>query len=167
LYWEVSFLRLIHFILSRPERSYFIERGDKTGDDKHRLTEATILAHCMNMKVASLKPLPDYRLWLRFADGTEGTVDLSEKVGRGVFASWKDPKAFAEVRVGDFGQPVWPRAIDLCADNLYPSGDRSSTDSIFSEGRTRPCLKSVGSTESPSGCISTTMRRRILCGQWR
>ena len=71
------------------------------------------------MKVTALRPLPDYRLWLRFADGTEGTVNLSEKVGRGVFASWKDPKAFAQVEVGEFGQPVWPGDIDLCADSLY------------------------------------------------
>jgi Protein of unknown function (DUF2442) len=70
------------------------------------------------MKVTSVKPLPDYRLWLRFADETEGTVDLSEKVGRVVFVSWKDPKAFAEVRVGDFGQLIWPGHIDLCADGL-------------------------------------------------
>lgn len=71
------------------------------------------------MKVTDIKPLPSYRLWLRFADGREGTVDLSGKVGRGVFVAWKDPKTFDRVRVGEFGQPVWPGDIDLCPDSLY------------------------------------------------
>jgi uncharacterized protein DUF2442 len=71
------------------------------------------------MKVTALKPLPDYHLWLRFFDGTEGTVDLSSYVGDGVFQAWKDQNAFARVRVGDFGQPLWDGDIDLCADALY------------------------------------------------
>jgi len=71
------------------------------------------------MKVTALRALPDYRLWLRFADGTEGTADLSGKVGHGVFSSWKDPKTFAQVQVGEFGQPIWPGDIDLCSDTLY------------------------------------------------
>ena len=29
-------------------------------------------------RVAEVKPLPNYCLWLRFLDGTSGTVDLSQ-----------------------------------------------------------------------------------------
>jgi hypothetical protein len=71
------------------------------------------------MKITALKPLPGHRLWLRFADGTEGTVDLSGDVGVGVFALWRDPAAFAAVRLGDAGQPVWSDLVDLCPDTLY------------------------------------------------
>lgn len=71
------------------------------------------------MKIATLKPLPDYRLWLRFDDGTEGTVDLSDYVGEGVFALWNDSAAFASVRIGGSGQPVWSDQVDLCPDTLY------------------------------------------------
>jgi hypothetical protein len=71
------------------------------------------------MKVTSLKPQSGYRLWLHFADGIEGTVDLSSYVGEGVFAAWSDLASFASVRVGEFGQPVWDGDIDLCADALY------------------------------------------------
>jgi len=73
------------------------------------------------MKVTDIKPLPRYRFLLRFADGREGTVDLSDEVGRGAFGAWKDPRTFGRVRVGEFGQPVWPGDIDLCADGLYQS----------------------------------------------
>jgi len=71
------------------------------------------------MKVTAVKPQPGYQLWLRFADGTEGAVDLSSYVGEGVFAAWKDPNVFARVRLGKFGQPIWDGDIDLCADALY------------------------------------------------
>jgi hypothetical protein len=71
------------------------------------------------MKVTTLKPLADFRLWLRFADGTEGSVDLSDKVGRRVFTPWKSPSAFARVQVGEFDEPIWPGDIDLCADSLF------------------------------------------------
>ncbi len=71
------------------------------------------------MKITALKTLPDYRLWLRFDDGVEGIVDLSDKVGVGVFALWSDSAAFDSVRVGEMGDAVWDDQVDLCPDSLY------------------------------------------------
>ena len=71
------------------------------------------------MKITALKPLPGYRLWLRFDDGVEGTVDLADKVGIGVFTLWNDLAAFAAVRVGVMGDAVWGDEVDLCPDALY------------------------------------------------
>ncbi len=70
-------------------------------------------------KVTELKALPGYRLWLRFDDGVEGAVDLSDKVGVGVFSLWQDPAAFAAVRIGEVGDVVWSDQVDLCPDALY------------------------------------------------
>lgn len=70
-------------------------------------------------KVVELKPLPGYRLQVRFDDGVEGTVNLSAKVGVGVFALWTDPEAFTHVRIGEFGGPVWSDEVDLCPDMLW------------------------------------------------
>ncbi len=39
-------------------------------------------------KVTQVKALEDYRLELTFADGTHGTVDLSDLARKGVFALW-------------------------------------------------------------------------------
>ena len=36
-------------------------------------------------KAVQAKPLDDYRLWLKYADGPEGEVDLSDLAGRGVW----------------------------------------------------------------------------------
>jgi hypothetical protein len=39
-------------------------------------------------KIIEAKALEDYRLWLKYSDGTEGAVDLSHLAGKGVFAAW-------------------------------------------------------------------------------
>lgn len=71
------------------------------------------------MKIKRLKALPGHRLQLEFVDGVVGIVDLSAKVGAGVFAVWQDQGVFAQARVGQSGQVEWPGDIDLCADTLY------------------------------------------------
>ena len=71
------------------------------------------------MRIKKLKALSDYRLQLEFADGVNGLVDLSTKVGTGVFAVWEDQGVFAQARVGPSGQVEWPGDVDLCADTLY------------------------------------------------
>lgn len=63
---------------------------------------------------------PDYRLWIRFADGVEGEVDVSELAGKGVFAAWKDPAVFQAVAVdAESGTVVWPGGLDLAPNALY------------------------------------------------
>jgi hypothetical protein len=38
-----------------------------------------------------VKPLDNYRLWVKFSDGVEGIVDLSEFAGEGVYrAEWRN-----------------------------------------------------------------------------
>ena len=41
--------------------------------------------------ITNVKILQDYCLELTFDDGVCGTVDLSDKVGKGVFAFWRRP----------------------------------------------------------------------------
>ena len=60
-----------------------------------------------------------YTVWLRYQDGTEGEVDLSEHAGLGVFSAWKDRAVFEAVEVAPGGSLLWPGDIDLCADSLY------------------------------------------------
>ena len=62
----------------------------------------------------------NYRLFVRFDDGATGEVDLSDLVGKGVFASWQDPSVFGKVAIdADTGTVCWPGGIDLCPENLY------------------------------------------------
>ena len=50
----------------------------------------------MDTDVVEVQPRGDYRLWLRFSDGTEGVIDLGPELDfRGVFAPLRDPHYFA------------------------------------------------------------------------
>jgi len=66
-----------------------------------------------------VKPLDNYRLWVKFSDGVEGVVDLSEFVGDGVFALWSDYREFEKVHIGPSGEIAWNDQIDLCPDAIY------------------------------------------------
>ena len=88
-------------------------------------------------KPAEVKPLTDFRIWLRYEDGTEGTVDLSDVAGRGVFAAWNDPAFFRSVRLGSHGAIEWGASIDICPDAMYLRLTGKSPEDVF------PALKSV------------------------
>ena len=70
-------------------------------------------------KPVEVKALPDYKLHLRFADGTEGEVDLSDLAGRGVFRLWDDVRAFEGVYISSHGTIAWSDDVELCPDALY------------------------------------------------
>ena len=83
------------------------------------------------IKAIEVKPLPGYRLWIRFEDGTQGEVDLAHLVGRGVFASWNDPRAFEGVSIGTSGEIRWGDFLDLCPDALYMEITGKSPAEVF------------------------------------
>jgi hypothetical protein len=73
-------------------------------------------------RVKQVRHLGEYRLELSFTDGTEGQLDLKERVvGRGgVFAPLQDLDFFKQVRVDpEAGTIVWPNDVDFCPDVLY------------------------------------------------
>jgi hypothetical protein len=87
--------------------------------------------------VVEVEARPGYRVWVRFEDGLQGEVDLSEFVGKGVFKRWRDnPSEFAEVAVdSDSGTIVWPGGLDVAPDRLYSDVARSA-DEAMTSGRT-------------------------------
>jgi hypothetical protein len=70
-------------------------------------------------KIAKLKVLDNYRLWLRFNDGVEGVVDFSSKPRTGVFAFWSSCDNFRQARIGDAGELLWNDQLDFCPDSLW------------------------------------------------
>ena len=73
----------------------------------------------MMKQAVEVKALDGYRIWLRFADGVAGEVDLNHLAGRGVFKAWADRKVFESVRVDGSGAIAWNEDLDLCPDSLY------------------------------------------------
>src|ERR1017187_4583716 len=71
--------------------------------------------------VAEVRAERNYRLIVRFFDGTEGTVDMSALVhspNPGVFAALADPSRFAEARV-ELGAESWPEGLDPAPDATH------------------------------------------------
>lgn len=48
----------------------------------------------MFLHVLEARHVRDYTLWLRFNDGTEGQVDLSDELDGPLFGSLRDPERF-------------------------------------------------------------------------
>jgi len=71
--------------------------------------------------VLEVRPLEGRRLFVRFEDGVEGTVDVSELVRfEGVFAPLKDANQFRQAFVHpELGVVCWPNGADLDPDVLY------------------------------------------------
>ncbi|MFC1887132.1 DUF2442 domain-containing protein [Thermodesulfobacteriota bacterium] len=83
------------------------------------------------VKITRVKALKDYHLEVVFDDGVCGEIDLSELVGKGVFALWCDPHIFEQVRIGSFGELVWGDKIDLCPDSLYLKVMGKTPEDVF------------------------------------
>jgi hypothetical protein len=72
-------------------------------------------------RIAEVKALPDYRLWVRFNDGLEGTADISGLVHSshaGVFAALRDKTLFERVTL-HYGAVTWPGELDLAPDAMH------------------------------------------------
>jgi hypothetical protein len=82
-------------------------------------------------RVVEVRPLSGFHLWLKFADGTEGEVDLSDIAGKGVFAVWNRPGEFEKVQVGSRGDVNWGEDLDLCPDALYLEVTGKKPEDIF------------------------------------
>ncbi len=66
-----------------------------------------------------VKPLENFCLHVKFSDGMEGKVDLSEYAGKGVFALWNDYRQFEKVNIGSSGELIWNENVDLDGLGIY------------------------------------------------
>ena len=75
----------------------------------------------MLQDIVEATPLENYHLKLRFEDGAEGIVDVSQCVSfTGVFAQLRERGQFEAVQVNsELGTVCWPFGADLDPDVLY------------------------------------------------
>lgn len=92
-------------------------RGHATSEEN----SAAGVALSAPWRVIAVEVLPDYRLKVRFMDGTGGTVLMSRLIredGAGVFAALRDPDVFAQAFI-ELGAVTWPGEIDLAPDAMH------------------------------------------------
>ena len=74
----------------------------------------------MLLHVKEARYLHDYVIWLRFNDGTEGEVDLSDELDGEVFVPLRDVSKFKAFRVDPVLETiVWENGADLAPEFLY------------------------------------------------
>lgn len=83
------------------------------------------------IRLVEAKARSGYQIWLRFSDGAQGVVDLSDVGGRGVFESLEDRRIFEAVTVTEVGALEWPGGLDLCGDSLYLRLTGKAADEVF------------------------------------
>jgi hypothetical protein len=92
----------------------------------------------MTIQLSEVKPLAGYRLWLKYADGVEGVVDLSDLVGQGVFALWNDAREFQNARATR-SAVIRNDDVDLDATALYLQLTGKQPEDIFPRLRKLQC----------------------------
>lgn len=90
------------------------------------------------MRLVEASPRGGYQVWLRYDDGAEGVVDLSDLSGQGVFQAWSDRRVFEALRVTQGGALEWPGGLDLCGAALYLRLTGKPVEEVF------PRLQALG-----------------------
>jgi hypothetical protein len=72
------------------------------------------------MRITDCRAEEDYKLWLRFEDGLEGSVFLGNLLEIGAFKLWSDVREFEKVSVDpETATVTWEGGIRLDSDILY------------------------------------------------
>ena len=76
--------------------------------------------NALTPRLVEARPVVEYRVWLRFADGTEGEADLASELWGEIFEPLRDLREFRRLRVDpDLQTLVWPNGADLASEHLY------------------------------------------------
>ena len=63
---------------------------------------------------------PNCKIWVKYADGPSGEVDLSDLVGRGPYAAWNDAEFFRGVYIDPETEAIaWGNNVEICPDAVY------------------------------------------------
>lgn len=71
------------------------------------------------VRVVQAEARSGHRLFVVFSDGVAGEIDLRDRLFGPVFEPLRDETLFAQVRVDEFGVPIWPNGADLAPDALH------------------------------------------------
>ena len=74
------------------------------------------------IKVWGVRPLPDFKLWVRFNTGEAKVIDFKQLLNDACFQPLRDPDVFRDVYI-DYGCTVWKDGeIDIAPEYLYQKG---------------------------------------------
>lgn len=71
----------------------------------------------MYWDVKTVKPLPDFRIYVEVENGSKGIFDLKPYLDHGVFRELRDVNYFNQVGIL-FGAVTWPNEQDIAPETL-------------------------------------------------
>lgn len=75
------------------------------------------------LKISGVRPLAEYKMWVRFNTGEAKVFDFSKLLDSPAFSPLKDRSVFASVYI-DYGVPVWNGGdIDIAPEYLYENSE--------------------------------------------
>ncbi len=75
------------------------------------------------LKVCGIKPLDNFKLWLRFNNSEIRVFDFKPLLDKPIYLQLKDETIFKEVYI-DYGVPCWNDGeIDISPEFLYEQGE--------------------------------------------
>lgn len=73
----------------------------------------------MLTRIATARYLGGHSVWLRFSDGLEGTINLSQELAGEIFEPLRDEAFFAQVELHpELHTLVWPNGADFAPEFL-------------------------------------------------
>ncbi len=74
----------------------------------------------MTRTIVSARAKPPATLMLKWSDGTRAELDIGPLLRGKAFAALRDPRRFAQARIGEWGHSVeWPSGAELGAETLW------------------------------------------------
>jgi hypothetical protein len=70
-------------------------------------------------KITHLEVRGPHLLYVEFDDGVKGEYDMRDRLKGPVFEPLRDPAFFAQVRLSEWGAPVWPNGVDIAPDAVH------------------------------------------------
>lgn len=75
------------------------------------------------IKVSGVRPLDNYKLWVRFSNGESRVFDFTSLLKYPAFAALANEEFFKRVYI-DYGVPVWNDGeVDIDPEYLYDNGE--------------------------------------------
>ena len=70
------------------------------------------------LHIDEAKYLSEYRVWLKFSDGTEGQINLENELDGAIFEPLKDPDYFKQFTL-EGHTLTWPNGADFAPEYLH------------------------------------------------
>ncbi|MBI5402808.1 MAG: DUF2442 domain-containing protein [Ignavibacteriae bacterium] len=69
-------------------------------------------------RIVQVKPLDNFKVWVKFADGFSADVDIKPFIKGGISDALKEKEFFKDVKVDDFNGISWKNGFDFCPNFL-------------------------------------------------